>query len=185
MIHVTIGTKLSVSFKLVCWQMICAFVCICFFSACNEKETITDVYYIHNGSSQIVVLDFETERFWDTCSVYSTTTYTHVEVGKQAEIPPGKTIRLHPIFRKYDNPKTHQLDATFVGWNVKFICGTDTLTWQAVYKQRPPGGYYCMFTDDYTWSIFNTTCWETEQDAMLPYTYYHTFSITDSHIERN
>ena len=124
--------------------------------------------------------------FWDTCSVKSTTDYTHVEKNSHVEIPSGKTIRLHPILRTYDNPETHQFDvALFIGREVKLVCGTDTLVWTAAYKKRPPGGYYCMFTDDVTWSIFNTTCWSTEQDTNLPYTYYHTFSITDSNVERN
>ena len=161
------------------------FACVCLLCSCEKKEVITDVYYVHNNSSKLVSLVFDVNMFWDTCSVKSTADYTQAEKNSHVEIPSGKAIRLHPILRTYDNPQTHQLNVTFIGPEAKLVCGTDTLVWTAAYKKRSPGGYYCMFTDDVTWSIFNTTCWSTEQDTHLPSTYYHTFSITDSKIERN
>ena len=164
---------------------ILAFACVCLLASCKKEETITDVYYVRNSSSLPVTLVFGGSIFWDTCSVYSTATYTHVAYDSQVEIPSGKTIRLHPVVRGYDNPKTHQLNATFIGNEVKLICVTGTFTWNAAYKKQPPGGYYCMFSDDTTWSFFNINSWSTAQDTSLPYTYYRTFSITDSNLERN
>jgi len=161
------------------------FACVCFFCSCEKKETITDVYYVRNNSSKLVSLVFDVNMFWDTCSVKSTADYTQVESNSHVEIPSGKMIRLHPILRTYDNPETHQLDATFMGGEAKLGCGTDTIVWKAAIKKRPPMQEYCMFTDETTWSIFNTTCWSTEQDTNVPSTYYHTFSITDTNVERN
>ena len=159
--------------------------CVCLFCSCEKKEVITDVYYVHNNSSMLVSLVFDVNMFWDTCSVKSTANYTQVEKNSHVEIPSGKAIRLHPILRTYDNPQTHQLNVTLFIGQAKLVCGTDTFVWKAAIKERPPREYYCMFTDETTWSIFNTTCWSTEQDTNLPSTYYHTFSITDSKIERN
>ena len=161
------------------------FACLCLFCSCERKETITDVYYVYNSSSQPVSLVFDVSMWWDTCSVKSTADYTLVEKNSKVEIPSGKTIRLHPILRTYDNPKTHQLDVTLFIGQAKLVCGTDTIVWKPAIKERPPRQDYCMFTDDAIWSIFNTTCWSSEQDTNLPYTYYHTFSITDSNLERD
>lgn len=167
-------------------MLLCMFACACIFSSCVQKETITDVYYIHNDCSQSVVLDFYHLLFWDTCSIGDTATYTYVQFATRViEIPSGKTIRLHPICRTKDNPEAHQLNATVFGSKTILIYGTDTITWHSAWKNRLPSQVPCMFTDESVWSIFNTLSWQTQQDDKLPYTYYHTFSITETDIERN
>lgn len=167
-------------------MLLCAFACACLLSSCTQKETITDVYYIHNECNQSIVIDFGHPLFWDTCSVGSTATYSYVQFEtEQIDILPGQVIRLHPICRQEVNPSGHQLDATLVvGSNAKLILDGDTIEWHCAWKDRLPDKIPCMFSDDSTWSIFNVSCWQTIQDETLPYTFYHTFSISETDIER-
>lgn len=186
MTHTIIGQNKN---KSICKRaLFCALACIGLFVSCTQKETITDVYYIHNECDQSIVLEIY-PRFWDTCSVYSIDTYSYVEFGgSEVTLLPGQTIRLHPICRKSENPNAvHQpnpLDGV-ISPRAKLIVGNDTIEWQSDMKVTPPLKTPCMFTNDTTWSIYNTTCWQTVPDAALPYTFYNTFSITETDIERS
>ena len=167
-------------------MLMCAFACVCLLISCTRGETVTDVYYIHNECNQPALIDFGRTIFWDTCTIGVTTTYSHVRF-EQIEILPNQMIRLHPICRSEEkNPSVHQLDATIIaGSDTKLIIDGDTIKWQCAWKDRLPFRDPCMFNDDSIWSIYNVSCWQTVQDELLPYTHYHTFSISEKDIERS
>lgn len=154
-------------------------------NACTRKETITDVYYIHNDLDYDVMFDFSNQVLWDDCSD-TTLHYTRVNEGaKTIILPAHSTIRLHPICREYANPSSHQIAPYYIiGEHTLFVANTDTIRWQAAIRSTPPTYRLSMFTSDSVWSIYNTKNWQTVQDNIMPYTYYHTFSVTESDLER-
>ena len=155
------------------------------FSACVPKETITDVFYIHNDLDREVIFEFTNQVTWDDCSD-STQTYTRVNEGQQTIVLPAQsTIRLHPICREYANPASHQIAPYYIiGERTQLFVDADTISWRAPLRSTPPTYRLSMFTSDTVWSIYNTQSWQTVQDNNLPYTYYHTFSVTESDLER-
>lgn len=185
-----IGMMTGISKKvLVRWRgLLMAFACVGCLAACEgPKETITDVYYIHNRCSQLITIDFGHPLFWDTCSAGSTATHCYVRYeSEQVELPSGQIIRLHPVCRKAGDPLGHQPNALFVlGVSIQLITSDDTIQWYPAWKDRLPDEEPCMFDNDSVWSIYNVSNWQTIQDENLPYTYYHTFSVTEKDIEMN
>ena len=148
--------------------------------ACQNEETITDIYYIQNGLEDSVVMNFSYSIFWDTCSMHSAEPYSYVRYeSDKLTIPAHSTVRLHPIIRRLGNPTSHQLfPIEIIGPETKLIVRKDTITWHCDYRRQPPLMTYAMFTSDTIWSIYNTESWQTKQSEDLPYTYCHTFRIT-------
>ena len=168
-------------------MLLLAFAGLFIFTSCEKKETITDVYFIHNDLEKPVSLEFIYPLIWDTCSAMNADSYSQVWYEEQTlVIPAHTTIRLHPVCRTYGNPLTHEIDPIpIIASTTKLILGEDTITWQAEEQKRLPMVVYCMFSSDEVWSIYNTESWQTIPDHVIPYVYYNTFSITQEAIEKS
>ena len=161
------------------WQVLfLALVSTCILTSCVNKYTMfTDVYYVTNATDSTLRILTENSIVWDTCA---TNNLQHVWYNSGCvQIKPHKTIRLHPISREYKH--MHAEDrmniVTAIGKSAKLIIGTDTIQWSVTNPY--------MFTDTRTWSIYNTECWQTVEDKQVPYTFYHTFTISTDDIERS
>lgn len=157
-------------------------ICLYLFSSCtNEREVVTDIYFIHNDLEQPVTLVFSNPVPWDTCLSGDFVRVMYDSICPN--LPAQKTIRLHPVLRKYKKPENHdyQINPGYIfGGITKLIVNTDTIIWQSKY-----GKYGHMFSTDSIWSIYNYENWQTVQAEDMPYTFYSTFTITPSHVERS
>lgn len=184
MTRTALGTKLLFSYRR---MLLLAFVCVCFCVSCKNKETITDVYYICNNVEDTVFLNFSHSIYWDTCSVYSTESYSYIRfANEELAIPARSMARLHPVIRTLRDPGALQLyPIEIIGTKTKLIISTDTISWYCAYRDVPPLRDPSMFTSDTIWSIYNTESWQTIQSEELPYTFYHTFLVTRTDVERS
>ena len=161
---------------------IVVYLCICLgcLSSCVDKrEIVTDIYYICNDLEQPIALEFSYPVPWDTCLSGDFVRVMYDSICPN--IPPHKSIRLHPIQREYKKPDNHQIAPGYIfGGITKLILNADTIVWKSKYAK-----YGHMIFSDSIWSIYNYQNWQIKQADNLPYTFYSTFSITPSDIERS
>lgn len=162
------------------WGLLCLLV----LTSCEKKVLITDVYYIRNESDQSVSFQGH-YMFWDTCLYGQSEEPTETFFSENGvDILAHQSVRLHPISRKDISPDSHQVDIIpIISSRTTLIVGTKSILWISKYRSEPPAMEPIMFTDDSIWSIYNTNCWKTESDSDKPYTYYHTFLITEQNIQ--
>lgn len=152
-------------------------LCLCFLTACSEQSaTYTDCYYISNETSGEICLVTECAVVWDTCAPANIQRAWYS--SNSIRMSSGQTVRLHPIAREYKlatvGDKMNVVPC--LGMSTRLTIENDTVSWQT---ERP-----YMFYDDTVWSIYNTRDWTTEKDKEYPYTFHHTFVITQENIER-